>query len=113
MGPDKVGDSGEQNREDDAVEAVEPLLEAGVFVPLFAEAHADVSEGKAPWPGTDEGVNVEAQARHAGDSGGQSDKRANDGQKACEEDREGAPAGEEAVGEIEVVVGYKDVATIA
>lgn len=95
------------------MEALEDGLEAGIGVPSIAELHADVGERIAPGPGADEGVDVEADVVHPGDAGGQGDEGANNGQEAADQDRDGTVAGEEALGEIEIVRGEQDVSAEA
>ncbi len=103
VGPDEPDDGGDDEDFDAEVEAVEGGFEAGVGVPGLAELHADPGEDKAPGPGSEEGIEMEAELRHAGDAGGQGDEGADDGQEASEEDGDAAVLAEEVLGAGEVV----------
>ncbi len=70
VAPDKPNDPREQSELYREVEAVEDGFETGIGVPACAEPHADVGEDVAPWPGADEGVEVEADLVHPGDASG-------------------------------------------
>ncbi len=56
---------------------------------------------------------MEAGAWHAGDAGRERDEGADHGQEASDEDGEVSPAGEEAVGPVELAVSHEDPASIA
>ncbi len=84
-------------------------LKRGSRLPSVAELHADVSKKEAPGPGADEGVEMKAQLRHAGDAGGQGDEGADDGQQARDEDRDAAVALEVVLGAVEIVAAEENV----
>ena len=70
MSPDEPNDAGDEDEFYGEMEAVEDGFESRVGVPFVAELHPDVSENETPWPGAEEGVEVEAELVHAGDAGG-------------------------------------------
>ena len=88
---------------------MEDRLEARVGVPVVAELHADVGKDVAPGPGADEGVGVEAELRHPCDACGKSDKGADDGQQAADENGDSAKALEEVFDAVEIVAAEQDV----
>src|SRR5581483_552667 len=77
MRPHKPNDAHSQRNTNDKVELVKVFSDRP---PVLAELHADVGKAKAPWPGTEKGVNVEFHSRHAGYTGRKRNKGANHGQ---------------------------------
>ena len=113
MGPEEPGDAGDENEFNTKMEAMEDGFEAWIRLPAIAELHADVSENKAPWPGAEEGIEVKAKLRHAGDASGQSDEGADDGQEAGDEDGDAAVALKVMLGAVEIVAAEEDIAAKA
>ncbi len=113
VGGDEPEDGGDEDEFDAEVEAVEDLLEAWVGVPAVTELHADVGEGKAPGPGAEKGIEVEAELGHAGDAGGEGDKGADDGEEASGNDGQAAVFLEEVLGAVEVVAAEEEEAAEA
>jgi 1-acyl-sn-glycerol-3-phosphate acyltransferase len=111
--PDEPDERDDDDGFDADLEAVEDFLEAGVRIPLHAELHADVGQGKAPRPGADKGVDMEAQLVHLRNARRERDEGADDGQHAAEQHGERAEPGKEAVSEIDVVAVEQDVAAVA
>src|SRR5882757_6937419 len=98
---------------DSEVEAMEDSLELRVGVPLRAELHADVGQRVAPGPGTNEGVDVEAELVHLRNTGGESDKGADDGKHASDQHSDGAEAGEEVIDKVEIAPTEEHPAAVA
>src|SRR5260370_25746262 len=97
MGDDEPEEGGDENQVGGEMEALEDGFEARVSVPGCAELHAYPGERVAPWPGADEGVDVEAKLVHLRDAGGKGDEGSDDGDHATDEHRDGAVAVEEAI----------------
>jgi len=93
----EVDDSDDEGDDDDEIKAMQYVLEAGIGVPAVAEGCANVGEDVAPGPGADKGVKVKLAARHTGNSGGQGDEGAHDGEQASDEYGDAAVLLEEAL----------------
>ena len=113
MGSNEPGDADDEDEFDAEMEAVKDFLEAGIGVPGGAKAHADVSEGVAPGPGADEGVEVEAELVHPGNAGGKGNKGADNRKHAADEDGDGAEPVEEVIDQVKIAAAEKHVAAIA
>src|ERR1039458_5903134 len=74
--PEEPDNPAQQQDSYDRVELMEVLAERA---PVLAELHAEVSQHETPGPRSEESIDVEFAARHAGDSGGQRDKGADHG----------------------------------
>src|SRR5215469_2523961 len=111
--PDEVGHPEQDDQQDQRIEAMEPHLQARIGLPLLAQLHADISQGKAPRPRADESVDVELQAIHTRDAGGKRDEGANHREQTCDEYRDCSAAFEEAVGDGELAMAEEDVAAVA
>ena len=107
--PDEPDDAGEEQHEDDFLEAEEVGLDVH---PVVAKFHSDEGQAETPGPRTEKRVDMKAQARHAGDARRQSDERTHDGQQTRDENGGVAIFAEETVGEVHVVVAEHDVAAI-
>src|SRR6202158_1565825 len=77
--PEEPCDPAQQQNSDDRVELMEVLAERA---PVLAKLHAQVSQRETPGPRSEESIDVEFSARHAGDSGGQRNERADHRQQA-------------------------------
>src|SRR5882762_2645125 len=107
--PHEPNDPGSESQTDNHVELVEVLPQGA---PVLAQLHAKIGQGKAPRPGTEEGVDVEAAPRHARDARRQSDERADNRQQAGQENSGVTPAQKEAVGPVQFAPAEQDVATV-
>src|ERR1035441_4725193 len=107
--PEEPDDPAQQQNSDDGVELMEVLAERA---PVLAEFHAKVGQHETPGPRSEESIDVEFAARHAGDSGGQRDKGADHGQQARNEYGHVSPAQKEAVGPVEFTVAHQDPASV-
>ena len=103
-------DPGQQQDSDDRVEFMEVLAERA---PVLAEFHAEVGQRETPGPRSEESIDVEFAARHAGDSGGQRDKCADHGQQARNEHGHISPALKEAVSPVQFAAAHQDPASVA
>jgi hypothetical protein len=107
--PKKPDDAGDENKFDTEMEAMEDGLEAWVRLPAVAEFHADVREKEAPGPRTDEGIEMKAKLRHTGDTSGQGDEGADNGEQTSNEDGDAAIALEVVFGAVKVVATEENV----
>src|SRR5713101_6979512 len=80
---DEHADAEHEERGDEVVEALERLLE---IEPVIAEDHAAPDEQHDPRDGTEDREHDETPQRHARDTRGDRDERADDGKHAREED---------------------------
>src|SRR5690242_9483713 len=67
--PDVPSGQDDDPRDDNAVEPVHEVLEAGIGVPALAQPLADIGERIAPGPGAQERIDLEPRLGHAGDAG--------------------------------------------
>src|ERR1039458_2568080 len=107
--PEEPDNPAQQQDSYDRVELMEVLCERRRGL---AELHAEVSQHETPGPRSEESIDVEFAARHAGDSGGQRDKGADHGQQARNEYGHVSPAQKEAVGPVEFTVAHQDPASV-
>ena len=50
MRPDEIHEADQDHRQYHQVEAMEPHLQARIFVPLFSQSHANIGKHEAPRP---------------------------------------------------------------
>src|ERR1019366_4206749 len=107
--PEEPDDPAQQQDSDDRVELMEVLAERA---PVLAEFHAEVSQHETPGPRSEESIDVEFAARHAGDSGGQRDKGADHGQQARNEYGHPPQAKKEGVAPLDSTGPHQDPASV-
>src|ERR1700674_334744 len=80
--------------------------------PILAKLHAKVCQRKTPGPRSEEGVDVEFAARHAGDSGGQRNERADHWQQARNEHGHIPPPLKKSVGPVQFAAAHQEPASV-
>src|SRR5437899_3823408 len=112
VGTHEPDDSCQRQKHDDNIQAVQPLAEPWIFVPVLAQFHADPGEHEAPRPGAHECVDMEPDPGHARDACRQRDESANHRQQASDKNGSRAEAQEEAVGHVKIMAAQQQVVPI-
>src|SRR5580692_11399605 len=110
MRPDEVGSGRDQGHSNHGVELVKVFSQ---FAPVRAQPHSEICQTQAPGPRSEERIDVEADAGHAGYAGRQRNESANYRKEAANEYGEISPVLKEAVGPVEFTASHENPAAVA
>src|SRR6266478_8306011 len=80
--------------------------------PVLAKLHAKVGERETPWPRSQKSIDMKFPARHARNSGGQRDERADHGQQTRNEHSHVSPALKKSVSPVQFAAAHQDPSSI-
>src|SRR5437899_8738183 len=80
--------------------------------PVFAKFHAKVGERETPGPRSQKSIDMKFPARHACDSGGQRDERADHGQQTRNEHSHVSPALKKSVSPVQFAAAHQDPSSV-
>src|SRR5882762_994404 len=107
--PDEPNQADGERNADYQVELVEVFAQAA---PVLAKLHAEIGQCETPGPRSQEGVDMKLAPGHAGDAGGESDKGADHGKQAANQDRSLSPTLEEAVCPVDFAAAHQDPSSV-
>src|SRR6266404_9675086 len=109
MRPDEPPDPAQQQNSDDRIELMKVFAERA---PVFAKFHAKVGQRETPGPRSEKSIDMKFPARHACDSGGQRDERADHGQQTRNEHSHVSPALKKSVSPVQFAAAHQNPSSV-